>query len=134
MVGLVASSLASVSAHAVSDKQRAEIEARIKPTGHACLESDSACGAAVVVVSVERSGEDVYNAACMACHMTGAGGAPIVGNVDAWAARIAKGSEALYASGIDGVPGTSMMAKGACMDCSDDDIIAAVDHMIAGSQ
>ncbi|GAM72674.1 cytochrome c5 [Vibrio sp. JCM 19236] len=26
----------------------------------------------------------------------------------------------------------AMPAKGACMDCSDDEIVAAIDHMIAG--
>jgi cytochrome c5 len=70
----------------------------------------------------------------MACHTTGAGGAPVLGDVAAWADRIAKGTDVLYASGINGVPGTGMIAKGGCMACSDEEINAAVDFMIAGSQ
>ncbi len=35
---------ASLSAGAVSDKMRAEIEQRIKPVGGICLEGDSSCG------------------------------------------------------------------------------------------
>lgn len=136
VLGLVAMTLAlGATAVELSDKQRAEIEARIKPMGEVCLQGDSSCGgAAVAVASGPRSGEEVYNAACMACHTTGAGGAPMLGDAAAWADRIAKGTEVLYASGVNGVPGTGMIAKGGCMNCSDDEIHAAVDYMIAASQ
>ena len=130
--------LLAASAFAVdlTDSQRAEIEARIAPVGENCMLGDNSCGgaAAPVASSGPRSGEDVYNAACMACHSTGAGGAPKVGDVAAWAERIAKGNDALYSSGINGVAGTGMMARGACMDCSDEEIHAAVDYMVVGSQ
>lgn len=125
----------SASAVAVSDKMRSEIEDRIKPVGEVCLEGDNSCGGpAVAASSGPRSGEDVYNGACMACHTTGAGGAPMLGDAGAWADRIAKGIDALYDSGVNGVPGTGMIAKGGCMNCSDEEIHAAVDFMVAGSQ
>ena len=126
----------SVSAQDLSDKQRAEIEARIKPVGEVCLEGDSSCGGPVVAAAggAERSGEDVYNAACMACHSTGAAGAPKLGDATAWAERIARGNDALYDSAINGVPGTGMMAKGGCVNCSDNETMAAVDYMVTGSQ
>lgn len=79
-------------------------------------------------------GETVYKKSCMSCHMTGAAGAPKVGDAAAWKSRIAKGSTALVQSAITGVPGTAMMARGTCGACSDDDIKAAVDYMIAQSQ
>jgi cytochrome c5 len=134
---IVATVLAiSVSAVELSDAQRAEIEERIRPVGEVCLEGDSSCGgpATAAASAGPRSGEDVYNAACMACHTTGAGGAPKLGDVAAWADRIAKGNDVLYASGINGVAGTGMIAKGGCMSCSDEEITAAVDFMVAGSQ
>ena len=126
----------SASAVDLSDQQRAAIEDRIKPVGEVCLEGDNSCGGAPAAAasSGPRSGEDVYNAACMACHSTGAGGAPKVGDAAAWAERIANGNDALYDSGINGVAGTGMMAKGGCMNCADDEIKAAVDYMVAGSQ
>lgn len=128
----------SVSAQDLSDKQRAEIEERIKPVGEVCLEGDNNCGGPAVAAaggaSADRSGEDVYNAACMACHSTGAAGAPKLGDVAGWADRIAKGNDALYDSAINGITGTGMMAKGGCMNCSDDETKAAVDYMVAGSQ
>ena len=134
---IVATLLAiSVSAVELSDAQRAELEERIRPVGEVCLEGDSSCGgvATAAASAGPRSGEDVYNAACMACHTTGAGGAPKLGDVAAWADRIAKGNDALYASGINGVAGTGMIAKGGCMSCSDEEINAAVDFMVAGSK
>ena len=91
-------------------------------------------GASAAVASAARSGEDVYNGACMACHATGAAGAPMLGDADAWAPRVAKGMEALYSSGVNGVAGTSMIARGGCGDCSDEEIHAAVDYMVNNSQ
>jgi cytochrome c5 len=126
----------SASAIDLTDAQRAAIEERIHPVGEVCLEGDNSCGGAPAAAasSGPRSGEDVYNAACMACHSTGAAGAPKLGDTAAWADRIAKGNDVLYLSGIDGVAGTGMMAKGGCMNCSDEEVTAAVDYMVAGSQ
>ena len=74
----------------LSKSQRAEIEARIQPFSHACVAGDESCsvGAVESSVAVARSGEEVYNGACMACHATGAAGAPMVGDAGAWAARM----------------------------------------------
>ena len=128
-------------AHAVelSDAQRAEIEARIKPVGDVCLQGESCGGAPAATAAAGGAGaavdgEGTYNMACMACHSTGAGGAPKVGDLAAWEPRIAKGVEALHNSGLNGVPGTSMMAKGGRADLSDEAIMAAVDYMIESSQ
>ena len=135
-VFLAAATLAAAAAAVeLTDAQRSAIEDRIKPVGEVCLQGDSSCGgAAVAAASGPRSGEDVYNGACMACHTTGAGGAPVLGDVAAWADRIAKGTAALHDAGVNGVPGTGMIAKGGCMNCSDDEIYAAVDYMVVNSQ
>jgi cytochrome c5 len=122
---------------AQTDAQRAAIAERIRPHGEVCLEGDDSCGAAVAAVAADarpRSGEDVYNAACMACHSTGAGGAPKLGDVAAWIDRIGKGMDVLHDSGVNGIPGTGMIAKGGCMTCADEEIIAAVDYMVENSQ
>jgi len=120
----------------LTDAQRAAIEERIKPVGTSCMAGDSSCGGAAAAAAggAPRSGEEVYNTACMACHSTGAAGAPKLGDIAGWGPRIAKGTDALYASGVNGVPGTGMVAKGGCVNCSDEEIHAAVDYMIAGSQ
>ena len=135
-LSLVALCLAAAAAAVeLTDAQRAEIEARIAPAGQSCLVGDSSCAAAASVASSgPRSGEDVYNAACMACHSTGAAGAPRLANADDWGPRLASGVDALHNSGVNGVPGTGMMAKGGCMDCSDEEVIAAVDYMLESVQ
>ena len=129
------SAIFSLASQAQSDARRAEIEARIKPVGDVCLQGDTSCGGpAVVSGGAPRSGEDVYNAACMACHTTGVAGAPKLGDAAGWADRLAKGTDTLYDSSINGLAGTGMIAKGGCMNCSDEEVIAAVDYMIDGSQ
>lgn len=121
----------------LTKEQRAGIEERIQPYSQVCVAGDDACAggsASAAAASGPRSGEAVYNAACMACHATGAAGAPKVGDAGAWADRIANGIDALYASGINGVAGTGMIPRGGCANCSDDEIIAAVDYMVENSQ
>ncbi|MFC2991825.1 c-type cytochrome [Halomonas tibetensis] len=77
-------------------------------------------------------GEAIYNQACMACHMTGAAGAPIKGDADAWGARLEQGMETLYDHSINGF--NAMPAKGGNMSLSDDDVKAAVDFMVDAVQ
>jgi cytochrome c5 len=132
---LLVGAAVSLAAGAASEAQRDAIIERIKPHGNVCVEGDSSCAAtAVAVSSGPRSGEEVYNGACVACHSSGAGGAPVVGDVAAWADRIAKGMDTLHQSGLNGVAGTSMIARGGCMNCQDEEIIAAVDYMVESSQ
>lgn len=124
----------------LTEEQRAAIEARLKPHGDLCLSGDSNCAGAVMAGVAasggagDISGEAVYNEACLACHSSGAGGAPIVGQVDQWTERLAKGRDVLHQSGILGIAGTSMMAKGGRADLSDDQVMAAVDYMVDSSQ
>jgi len=108
------------------------VEDRIKPVGSVCVEGEECGTAAAAVASGPRSGEAVYNAACMACHATGAAGAPKTGDVAAWAPRIAQGEATLVKHAIDGI--RAMPPRGMCMDCSDDEIKASVKYMIENSK
>jgi len=142
---VVAAGAAAHSAFAaveLTDAQRAEIEARISPVGEVCLKGEvcggapkptsgaPAAGAAVAAVD----GETTYNGACAACHNNGVAGAPVVGNQEQWEPRIAKGMDALYDSGLNGVTGGAMLAKGGRSDLSDEAVKAAVDYMVENSQ
>lgn len=109
-----------------------DISARLSPVGDLCMSGDDCAAAPVVVASGPRSGEDIYGASCVACHASGAAGAPKLGDVAAWAPRIGKGVDTLYTNAINGING--MPAKGLCMDCSEDDIKATVDYMVSQSQ
>lgn len=77
-------------------------------------------------------GKAVYDTYCMACHAIGVAGAPKYGDAEAWSARIAQGKETLYTHSLNGFQGTAgiMPAKGGFTNLSDEEVKAAVDHMV----
>ncbi|MGF1713614.1 c-type cytochrome [Photobacterium chitinilyticum] len=109
----------------MSDEAIAE---RIQPVGSVYLEGDAPAGPAVA--AGPRSGDSVYGTFCVACHGAGIMGAPKKGDAGDWGPRLAKGNDVLTDHAINGF--NAMPAKGSCMDCSDDEIIAAINHMIEG--
>lgn len=95
------------------------IEARIRPvSGFALKGADGP--------KVLRTGEQVYAAACSACHAVGAAGAPKFGDAAAWAPRIKTGYEALLNSALKGKGAMSAQGGG---EYSDLEVGRAVVHM-----
>lgn len=80
----------------------------------------------------ERDGATVYSKTCVACHASGAAGAPMVGKADEWGPRAALGMDTLLAS-VKGGKG-AMPPLGFCQDCSDTELQAAIQHMIDNSK
>ena len=79
------------------------------------------------------TGPQVYNAVCIACHAApGVGGAPALGDGEAWAARIAQGKDTLIDHALHGFSGSTgiMPRKGERVDLSDEEIIGAVEYMV----
>lgn len=124
--------LAGAQALAVPQAERVAIQERLKPAGTLCLKGEPCAAATAAASSGPRSGDAVYNAACMACHMTGAGGAPITGDKAVWKPRLAQSKATLYQHVINGLG--AMPPRGTCTSCSDDELQAAVDHMVKASQ
>jgi len=123
----------------VSDYKPEEIVIEnIKPVGEVYIAGESepqetaAMTADADEAAAPRSGEQVYSSKCMACHGTGAAGAPKLGDVAAWAPRIAAGMDSLLANATNGIK--AMPPKGLCMDCSSDELQAAVEYMVGESQ
>jgi cytochrome c5 len=80
------------------------------------------------------TGAQVYHTVCIACHAPpGVGGAPALGDRDAWAARIAQGMGTLIDHALHGFTGSTgvMPKKGERVDLSDEEIIGAVEYMVA---
>jgi cytochrome c5 len=126
-------SLAAALGAQAQTAQEKEIAERIKPVGEVCIQGKSDCAAPVAAVaSGPRSGDQVYGTACLACHDTGAAGAPKKGVAADWATRIAQGEDTLVSNAINGIRG--MPPRGTCMTCSDDEIRAAVQFIVAQSQ
>jgi len=110
------------------------IKTRIQPSGSVYQEGDDVPVAkpAVVAATGPRSGKEIYNTKCVACHGTGVMGAPKFGTAADWAPRIAKGEEILFGSAIKGF--NAMPPKGTCSDCSDNEIKETVKYMASNSQ
>ncbi|EGQ9698319.1 cytochrome c5 family protein [Vibrio parahaemolyticus] len=130
MISVLFAALTFSTAALASDISQTEYDAiaeRIKPVGDVYL-----AGSEPVKEEPtgQRDGAKVYGTFCIACHASGVNGAPKSGNADDWAPRIAQGKDVLVKHALEGF--NAMPAKGTCMDCSDDEIIAAIDHMIDG--
>ncbi len=77
-------------------------------------------------VSALKTGEQVYQAACAACHNSGAAGAPKLADAGAWAARIKTGYDTLLNSALKGKGAMGAQGGG---DYSDVEIGRAVVYM-----
>lgn len=108
------------------------VDENIKPVGTVVVGEEGGAAAGAAAAAAPRSGEEVFNSACMACHATGAAGAPKVGDKAAWAPRIAQGMDTLLRHAVDGL--RAMPPRGTCANCSDDDLKAAVTYMVEQSQ
>ncbi|EFH72865.1 c-type cytochrome [Vibrio cholerae] len=117
----------STAAFALTEADKNAIAERIKPVGDVYLAGSEPVQAAP---TGPRDGATVYGTFCTACHSAGISGAPKTGNAADWEPRIAQGKDVLKNHAINGF--NAMPAKGTCMDCSDDEIVAAIEHMIAG--
>lgn len=79
-----------------------------------------------------RSGKQVYDTACMACHASGAAGAPKFGDAAAWKPRAAQGEAKLLEHVTKGFK--AMPARGTCTKCSDAELKAAIEYMLSKAQ
>jgi cytochrome c5 len=75
----------------------------------------------------QRSGEQVVKSQCAECHAEGVGGAPKIGDLDAWVQRMKNGLSYLVSSAIRGHGG--MPPRGGQADLTDDEIRSAILYM-----
>lgn len=79
-----------------------------------------------------KRGKQVYVKACIICHQDGKMGAPLNGDGANWYKRLkTSGLTGLYRHTIHGY--NSMPVKGACVTCTDNDLIAATDYILNNS-
>ena len=116
----------SVSAASVQDDMSREaIAERIEPIGKHYVAGESS---AAEESSGPRSGEQVYNKYCTACHTSGVMGAPKINNAADWEDRLAQGMDTVLKHAVEGY--NAMPPKGTCSDCSEEEIQAAIDYMV----
>jgi cytochrome c5 len=98
----------------------AKVEERIKPVAQVEVVAADA-------VKVALSGDQVYQQNCLACHASGAMGAPMLGDKAAWGPRIAQGKDTLVKHAIEGI--RMMPARGGNAALSDEEVASAVTYM-----
>lgn len=122
---LVYKLMAGIQASHVEETNTAAGEAavleRIKPVAEVNL---SASGSGP---REQKSGEQVVQETCSACHASGALGAPKIGDKGAWGPRVGQGYETLVKHALEGV--RSMPARGGNADLSDFEVASAVVFM-----
>jgi cytochrome c5 len=127
-----------------ADEYLAVVSERLEPFGKVNLPGDdlsadgpqSAEAVTPEPVAEVRTGPQVYNEACITCHGSGIGGAPMITNAEAWAPRIAQGIDTLRQHAIEGYTGSAgyMPPKGGRMDLLDEEVYAAVEFMVSQAE
>ena len=89
---------------------------------------------ATAVAAVD--GKKIYGNVCSMCHAAGVAGAPKPGDKADWGPRIAQGKDMLYKHALEGFTGAKgmMPARGGAATLKDEEVKAAVDHMVSLSQ
>lgn len=88
----------------------------------------SACG----VSTPDRSGKEVVEAVCIACHGSGKDGAPKIGDSAAWSKHASQGLDKMTRNAITGV--RKMPAHGGQGSLTDLEISRAVAYMVSGGK
>lgn len=99
-----------------------QIVARIAPIAQVSVRDANA-------PRVYKTGEQVYQAVCSACHASGAAGAPKFGNSGDWAPRIAQGYDTLWHTALSGKGAMPPRGGTSPDDYSDYEIGLAVAYM-----
>jgi cytochrome c5 len=152
VIAIAIFALARVVASETQNKQVLEesqylkgVEGRLQPVGKAAIAGQDNSALAIKAdagsadqagsaggPALPKSGDEVFQQVCSACHGAGIAGAPKAGDKAAWGPRVAKGKDTLYDHALKGFTGSSgvMPAKGGRADLTDDLVKAAVDHML----
>lgn len=83
---------------------------------------------AVEEISAQRVTE-LYQQSCIACHASGAAGAPKTHDVASWAPRMAQGRASVMNNMLKGIGG--MPPRGLCANCSEEELWAISEFMAA---
>jgi cytochrome c5 len=125
LISLFVSALFFVNANA-QEMTNDDIAERIQPVGRVHV-----AGAAPAVAAGPRTGKQIYDGACVACHTSGVLGAPKLQVASEWQPRLdEKGFDQIWKNAVIGI--NAMPAMGACGDCTDEDIKTAINYMIEG--
>lgn len=92
---------------------------------------DTMVASAAADDNASKTPDQLYQGACLACHTTGAAGAPKIGDAAAWSERLGKGVDALVAAAVSGI-GAMPPRGGSQYD--DEQIRSVVEYILDNSK
>ncbi|MCP4874299.1 MAG: cytochrome c5 family protein [Gammaproteobacteria bacterium] len=107
------------------------IAMRLKPVVSLDTMRENVAMASAAGSMTDKSPDQLYQGACLACHTTGAAGAPGIGDSGAWKTRLATGLDSLVTSAISGVG--AMPPRGG-PQYNDNQIRAVIEYILAESK
>ena len=137
IIFIIAARIIGINEAAEAEHRAASVDKMTAPMGEVSIAGEEDKTMEVAKAGAGPDGKAVYDGLCTACHGVPGIGAPVFGNAEEWAPRIAKGTDILYDHAINGFTGEQgfmMPAKGGNPALSDEEIKAAVDYMVANSQ
>ena len=141
VVFFIAAHIFGNNSEAKMERQNPQVAERTKPMGEVSIAGEEEEPAMEVADTGETAaaggGNEVYDGLCVSCHGSGIPGIPQMGDVDAWAPRIAQGMDTLYKHALEGFTGESgmmMMPRGGNPDLTDDQVKSAVDYLVNASK
>lgn len=81
--------------------------------------------------AADMTPDELYQGACVACHSTGAAGAPKLGDAGEWKSRMANGLESLISSAVSGVG--AMPPRGGSQ-YNDDQMKTVIEYILSESK
>ena len=118
-----------MSTHCVIEKNTPPAMTRRSLIGAALLASAMPIASQPAIAQgADRSGKEVVQAVCAACHATGANGAPKIGDQKAWGKRASQGLTSLTQHALDGI--RRMPSHGGSRSLSNLEIGRAVAYMV----
>ena len=118
---------ATTAAATATQAEEPKTETATAATETAATGSADQTAAATGVVDL-AAGEQIYQSACFACHMTGVAEAPKLDDPAAWEPRLAQGMAGLIQSSINGKG--AMPPKGGFAHLTEDDLRNAIEFML----
>ncbi|MEM7016023.1 MAG: c-type cytochrome [Pseudomonadota bacterium] len=84
-------------------------------------------GTAAAPVAPSEKQMRLWASSCALCHVTGVGGAPIVGKQEDWTGRLQQDNDVLLKHTLEGF--NNMPPLGYCMACETEDFMALIEFM-----
>ncbi len=113
------------------------IDQRLAPIGDVQISGNAATqmaasAPAAAAAGAPKSGKEIWEGTCSACHQAGLLGAPKIGDKAAWAPRIAKGMATLKDHALHGF--NQMPAHGGNSALTDAEVVGALEYMVNQSK